>query len=162
MNGFKRKTEGLCHISHLRNERVKDVADVVNRGDNVKVKVVKIENNRIGLSMKEVDQRTGEDLNSQETPLAEDAVMGMDNRRNTPWMNPEREPNQNKSRNVPVANSAARSRVRLSTPERWELQQMKGAGAITYADMPDFDKETVSLLIMNLFKITILGCSWQL
>jgi len=137
LNGFKQKTEGLCHISQLKNERVKAVADVLNRGENVKVKVLKLENNRISLSMKEVDQRTGEDLNRQEAPLNDDAIMGNEDR--VPWMNPEREA-QNKSK--ASAASSGKSRVRLSTPERWELQQMKGAGVITYADMPDFDEET--------------------
>lgn len=34
-----------------------------------------------------------------------------------------------------------KSRVRLTTPERWELRQMQGGGAITNADLPDFDEE---------------------
>lgn len=89
MDGFRRKTEGLCHISQLRQERVKAVADVVNRGDSVKVKVLKIDNNRISLSMKEVDQRTGGDLNPQEAPLKDDAIMGLDDR--ALWMNPDRD-----------------------------------------------------------------------
>lgn len=148
MDGFKRKTEGLCHISQLKNERVKAVTDVLNRGQNVKVKLLKMENNKISLSMKEVNQQTGEDLNPQEAPLADDAIMGMDDRRNTPWMNPERQAQQQKSRAAQLAASSTRSRVRLSTPERWELQQMRGAGAITYADMPDFDEETVSLFLL--------------
>ena len=102
MDGFKRKTEGLCHISQLRSERVKAVADVLNRGDSVKVKVIKMENNLISLSMKEVDQRTGADLNPQEAPLNKDAVMGMDDREL--WMNPDREVKQ---RNTAQASTSA-------------------------------------------------------
>ena len=34
-----------------------------------------------------------------------------------------------------------KQRVRLSTPERWELQQMRGAGVMAHMDMPDFDEE---------------------
>ncbi|KAI6197168.1 hypothetical protein M3Y94_01192300 [Aphelenchoides besseyi] len=141
LDGFKLKTEGLCHISQLRNERVKAVADVLNRGDKVKVKVLKIDpqTKKISLTIKEVNQTTGEDLNPTETPLADDAILSMeDRRREAPWMNPERETAKAKE----IATSSQRARVRLSTPERWELQQMKGAGAITYADMPDYDEDT--------------------
>lgn len=88
--------------------------------------------------MKEVDQRTGEDLNPREAPLADDVVLGSDDRLpDAPWMNPEKEAPESSN----VAAAAARSRVRLSTPERWELQQMKGGGAITSLDFPDFDAE---------------------
>lgn len=115
-----------------------------------------MENNRISLSMKEVDQQTGEDLGSNELSDS-NADMGRKRRgnmfdedvmakkdRDAPWMNPERE--TNKSKKEAVAQSA-RSRVRLSTPERWELQQMKGAGVINHVDMPDFDQETVCDLV---------------
>lgn len=37
--------------------------------------------------------------------------------------------------------SSAKSRVRLTTPERWELRQMQGGGAIRNVDLPDFDEE---------------------
>lgn len=140
MDGFRRKIEGLVHISQIKNERVNKVADVVNRGDKVKVKVLK-KGDKISLSMKEVDQRTGEDLNPMETPLAEDAIMGADDRRpDAPWMNPEREAAEPSAALASSSNN--RSRVRLSTPERWELQQMKGGGAITALDYPDYNEET--------------------
>lgn len=52
--------------------------------------VLKIDGGKISLSMKEVDQTTGEDLNPQEAPLAPDAV-GVSDLRNpeAPWANPE-------------------------------------------------------------------------
>ena len=41
--GFRRKAEGLVHISQLRREgRVNNVEEVVSRGDTVKVKVLAI------------------------------------------------------------------------------------------------------------------------
>ena len=42
--------------------RVNDVNDVVKRNQPVKVKVLAVAGNRISLSMKEVNQQTGEDL----------------------------------------------------------------------------------------------------
>jgi polyribonucleotide nucleotidyltransferase len=49
-------TEGLCHVSEMAAGYVKDPEDVVSVGDNVKVKVLDIEDNgRIRLSMKQAD-----------------------------------------------------------------------------------------------------------
>ncbi len=55
--------DGLCHISELSNERVGKVSDVVKEGDMVKVKVLAIDDRgKIKLSMRAVDQVTGESI----------------------------------------------------------------------------------------------------
>lgn len=55
--------DGLVHISELADHRVGKVEDVVKEGDSVKVKVVDIDNRgKIRLSMRMVDQQTGEDI----------------------------------------------------------------------------------------------------
>ncbi len=55
--------DGLVHISELAAKRVRTVADVVNEGDKVKVKVLGIDDRgKVRLSMKVVDQETGADL----------------------------------------------------------------------------------------------------
>ncbi len=55
--------DGLVHISELARERVKETADVVKVGDVVKVKVLGMDDRgKVKLSMKAVDQQTGEDL----------------------------------------------------------------------------------------------------
>ena len=55
--------DGLVHISELAPERVGSVSDVVNEGDTVKVKVLAVDNRgKIKLSMKAVNQESGEDL----------------------------------------------------------------------------------------------------
>ncbi len=57
---FMGKKDGLVHISALTEERVDKVSDVVNEGDNVKVKVIGFDKRgKVRLSMKEVDQKTG-------------------------------------------------------------------------------------------------------
>ncbi|XP_055307410.1 ATP-dependent RNA helicase DHX8-like [Sitodiplosis mosellana] len=64
LTGVKKRVEGLVHISQLRSEgRVTDVTEVVSRGSNVKVKVISIAGQKMSLTMKEVDQQTGADLN---------------------------------------------------------------------------------------------------
>ncbi len=55
--------DGLVHVSELANRRVPRVSDVVSEGDEVRVKVLGIDDRgKVRLSMRAVDQRTGEDL----------------------------------------------------------------------------------------------------
>jgi polyribonucleotide nucleotidyltransferase len=55
--------DGLVHISELASRRVQKVTDVVKEGDKVKVKFLGAdERGKVRLSMKVVDQETGEDL----------------------------------------------------------------------------------------------------
>ena len=55
--------DGLVHISELAPKRVEKVSDVVSEGQAVKVKLLGFDNRgKVRLSMKQVDQETGEDL----------------------------------------------------------------------------------------------------
>jgi polyribonucleotide nucleotidyltransferase len=58
--------DGLVHISQLAPHRVQNVKDVVKEGDKVKVKLLGFdERGKTRLSMKVVDQTTGEDLEAK-------------------------------------------------------------------------------------------------
>ena len=58
--------DGLVHVSELADRRVNKVEDVVKEGDTVKVKVLEMDNRgKIRLSMRVVNQETGEDLSGQ-------------------------------------------------------------------------------------------------
>ncbi|MDJ0608206.1 MAG: polyribonucleotide nucleotidyltransferase [Kiloniellales bacterium] len=58
--------DGLVHISELAPRRVKTVGDVVKEGDVVKVKCIGIDDRgKVKLSMRAVDQETGEDLQAE-------------------------------------------------------------------------------------------------
>jgi len=60
---FLGSRDGLVHISELAPKRVEKVTDVVKMGDSVKVKVLGFDDRgKVKLSMKLVDQATGEDL----------------------------------------------------------------------------------------------------
>ena len=55
--------DGLVHISELAPQRVAKITDVVKVGDQVKVKVLGFDDRgKVKLSMKQVDQATGEDI----------------------------------------------------------------------------------------------------
>jgi polyribonucleotide nucleotidyltransferase len=60
---FLGSRDGLVHISELAQGRVGRTTDVVNVGDKVKVKVIGFdERGKVKLSMRVVDQQTGEDI----------------------------------------------------------------------------------------------------
>jgi polyribonucleotide nucleotidyltransferase len=59
--------DGLVHISQLAPRRVQKVTDVINEGDKVKVKLLGFdERGKVRLSMKMVDQQTGEDMEAKQ------------------------------------------------------------------------------------------------
>ena len=76
---FLGSRDGLVHISELAPHRVGKVGDVVKLGDMVKVKVLGFDDRgKVKLSMRQVDQETGEDLgnNSRREPRQEAANAG--------------------------------------------------------------------------------------
>jgi polyribonucleotide nucleotidyltransferase len=66
--------DGLVHISQLAPRRVQKTTDVVKEGDKVKVKLLGFdERGKVRLSMKVVDQQTGEDLEAKQKAEAAEA-----------------------------------------------------------------------------------------
>lgn len=139
LEGLRRRLEGLVHISQLRREgRVTNVSDVVSRGQKVKVKVLSFTGQKTSLSMKDVDQTTGRDLN----PLinANDPDAGDEDS----MRNPDRPVGLLELTKTAADedDSATFKRVnRVSSPERWELKQMMAAKCINKSELPDFDEE---------------------
>lgn len=69
---FMGKTDGLVHISEMAPYRVDKVTDIVKEGDKVWVKCMGSDNRgKIRLSMKRVDQKTGETIDLPEEPKKE-------------------------------------------------------------------------------------------
>ena len=63
---FLGSKDGLVHISELAQQRVGKTSDVVKVGDAVKVKVLGFDDRgKVKLSMRKVDQATGEDIGTQ-------------------------------------------------------------------------------------------------
>ncbi|MFZ3358497.1 MAG: polyribonucleotide nucleotidyltransferase [Xanthobacteraceae bacterium] len=64
--------DGLVHISQLATRRVQKTSDVVKEGDKVRVKLLGFdERGKVRLSMKVVDQQTGEDLEAKQKAESE-------------------------------------------------------------------------------------------
>jgi len=61
--------DGLVHVSEIKNERVENVRDVLSEGQEVKVKLLEVDQRgKVRLSMRLVDQETGEELPDNRPP----------------------------------------------------------------------------------------------
>jgi len=66
--------DGLVHISEMKEERVTKTTDVCKEGDSVQVKVIGFDDRgKVKLSMKRVNQETGEDLELATSEVDEEA-----------------------------------------------------------------------------------------
>lgn len=140
IEGLKRRWEGLVHISQLRREgRVTSASDVVSRGMKVMVKVLSVAGQKVSLSMKDVDQETGKDLN----PTIRHNI-NKDREEEASMRNPDR-PTSLLDLGSFDDNDDFQSRKRvnrISSPEKWEIKQMLSASCIDKSELPDFDEET--------------------
>lgn len=172
LDGVRGHREGLVHISELRREgRVNNVADVVARGQRVKAKVRSVVGHRIALSMRDVDQMTGADLNPPPlTGANADPVRGA-----AAGGGPLRAPmgghrllasiglagladgnDDDNGAGGPSSSSSAwaaagskGSRKRLTSPERWEIKQLISAGVLDKSEYPDFDEDNGLLPVVE-------------
>jgi polyribonucleotide nucleotidyltransferase len=61
--------DGLVHVSEIRNDRVENVRDVLSEGQEVKVKLLEVDQRgKVRLSMRLVDQETGAELEDTRPP----------------------------------------------------------------------------------------------
>ncbi|KAG6054566.1 hypothetical protein E4U17_003670 [Claviceps sp. LM77 group G4] len=130
------KVDGLVHISRLTTgQRIKHPSDVLSKGQDVWVKISNIEGSKISLSMKDVDQETGMDLEPQvrfSTGANMEALGGgarngfVDN---TPAMPRD------------TLGPPTRHKKRMTSPERWEIRQLIASGVAKASDYPDLEEE---------------------
>ncbi|EEB09801.2 hypothetical protein SJAG_05025 [Schizosaccharomyces japonicus yFS275] len=136
LDGIRQRTSGLVHISNIQqNRRVEHPSDVVAYGERVYVKVIKIDEamKKYSLSMKDVDQETGEDLklpqkNSISASGANSVPLGS--------LADEASPSyHSSSEKMPM------HRKRLASPELWELQQLAASGAVSLDTIPGIEDD---------------------
>lgn len=128
----------MVHISSIQQGgRVNNVSDLLSRGQPVKVKVMSIAGNRIGLSMKDVDQASGRDLTphlqiKSETEMEEERSKAarVGSGANAMPLN-----------SKPQDFATMRSAKRLTSPERWEIKQLIASGALDASEYPDLDED---------------------
>lgn len=126
----------MVHVSNIQQgARANSAADLLSRGQTVKVKVLSVAGTRVSLSIKDVDQATGRDLTphlriKSEAELAEEEQQRTARGANT----------------IPLGSKGfkdepVRSAKRLTSPERWEIKQLISSGALDPSDYPDLDED---------------------
>jgi ATP-dependent RNA helicase DHX8/PRP22 len=154
LDGFTPRREGLVHIAQLQQGMVRDPRQVVKRGQRVRVKVISSVGTKLALSMKEVDQETGEDLFPQRA-LAAAKANDQQGRSNQSSMtssshNPlasQQHLSAEESKRIrrlmddeDDANTRRRGK-RLASPELWEATLMINSGVLPISEYPTFDPE---------------------
>lgn len=126
LKGFQK--DGLVHVSNIHaGHRINHPGDLLSRGQTILVKVIKVDGTRISLSMKDVDQHDGIDLNPQQQI--------------------DKEMENSKRHTKPVVDegdytaSNRRSHKRLTSPERWEIKQLIASGVVSASQYPEIDTE---------------------
>lgn len=137
IHGVKGKVDGLVHVSALVDgQRVNHPSDILVRGQPVKVKVVKIEGNRIGLSMKDVNQESGQDFAPQSRMMSGANSEALGSGRNG-YKGPDAAPTQSPGYEGP----AKKYKKRMSSPERWEILQLISSGVAKASDFPNLEED---------------------
>mmetsp|Transcript_29398 Transcript_29398/g.49813 ORF Transcript_29398/g.49813 Transcript_29398/m.49813 type:complete len:1136 (+) Transcript_29398:78-3485(+) len=134
LDGFPGRVEGLVHVSAIRpGGRIMDLKGEIKRGQKVKVKVLSMIGSKISLSMRDVNQKTGEDL-----------------RPNT-RRNMERAREQKPRVQRKFEDDHVRPTKTLSEQERWELNQLIAAGAIPRSEgvMSTEDSEGKKVMVVE-------------
>ncbi|KAI1434451.1 hypothetical protein GGR50DRAFT_662533 [Xylaria sp. CBS 124048] len=137
LHGVRGKVDGMVHISNLvQGQRVNHPSDLLTTGQNIKVKIIKVEGNRIGLSMKDVDQETGIDL-APAARIQSGANMEILGSRNgvAPL------PADNTAALSDYAGSRGKHKKRMTSPERWEIRQLIASGVAKASDYPDLQED---------------------
>lgn len=132
LKGFRAKTEGLVHVSNLRETRVSNAAEVVTRHAKVFVKVLSLTGTKVSLSMKDVDQESGADLNPANTKRLRqvaDELKGESGRYSNSEpsqqaRNPDRPDNFLETPVMDEDNSSTKKVKQISDFEKWEIQQV--------------------------------------
>lgn len=136
----KGKVDGLVHVSAMADFKVNHPSDVVARDQMVKVKVMKVQDKRISLSMAEVDQETGQDL--QPGRRIQSAGTGA----NATGLKGKTDASYGAfNADVPIIEGNfrgnRRNKKRMTSPERWEIRQLIASGVAKASDYPDLDEE---------------------
>lgn len=145
----------MVHVSQMApgGGRVNSASDLLTRNQRVKVKVMSV-GTRTSLSMKDVDQRTGEDLTphlriKSEAEIAEEERRALTGTNSMPlgkrgaggvedagtgWSG------------ITIDDAPSRSAKRLTSPERWEIKQLIASGAVDASEYPNLDEDFANLL----------------
>ncbi|CEM31064.1 unnamed protein product [Vitrella brassicaformis CCMP3155] len=144
------RKEGLVHASEIRAEgKVLKCQDVISRNTAVKVKIIGIAGSKLSLSMREVDQETGEDLKPRKKKTQHDMD---DEDPLSSYANPARPKEMERpgfggltgiklDDNTFTQEGSKRQKKQLSDLEKWEAQKLRHSGVLPVNEYVEFDEE---------------------
>lgn len=147
LNDFRGK-EGLVHISQIASRRVVNAKEAVKRDQEVWVKVISISGQKMSLSLRDVDQKTGEDLLPMKKSTDDDALRANPLSFNQP---PTRRTGLSgitivdEEENMP----SRRPLKRMSSPEKWEAKQLVASGVLDVREYPMYDEDGDGMLYQD-------------
>jgi len=142
------KKEGLAHLTELTSEtrNVSRAADWVKKNQDVLVKIIGIAGSKINLSIREVNQETGEDLKVRGKRAGDDEEGEVSN----PMRKRRKEQDLALGKITGISldfadNETSRNKLRqkkkLSEYEMWEAQQLQHSGVLENHERLDCDEE---------------------
>ncbi|GAX74379.1 hypothetical protein CEUSTIGMA_g1827.t1 [Chlamydomonas eustigma] len=160
LEGFRRKVEGMVHVSNLSKRPVSSAKDVVKRGMQVWVKVLSTvpagdsapgpggKPQRVTLSMRDVDQATGKDLlpthllpGASGPGAAEAAAANGLKGISGIAVNPD---------DFDDTKTVRRRGKKLTEAEQWEARQLIASGVLDVREYPMFDEDSGQGLLSTL------------
>ncbi|KAM5345197.1 hypothetical protein ACJ41O_011059 [Fusarium nematophilum] len=141
LQNVRGKVDGLVHVSRMAaGQRVSHPSDLVSRGQQVWVKVTSVEQNRVGLSMKDVDQETGHDLEPQARMTTGANMEALGGGARNGFVDPTAAMPRD------TLGAPRRHKKRMTSPERWEIRQLIASGVAKASDYPDLEDDYNSTL----------------
>lgn len=141
-----RGKEGLVHVSQIATRRVANAKEAVKRDQEVFVKVIAISGQKLSLSMRDVDQKSGKDLLPMRKSSEDEAL-----RTNPSSGNNGGPVTRTGLSGITIVEedehgSSRRPLKRMSSPEKWEAKQLIAAGVLDVRDYPMFDEDGDGML----------------
>ena len=136
IEGVRGNPEGMVHVSMIKAARVTNASDVVRKGQDCWVKVISVSKGKISLSMRDVNQETGEDLLPAAKRGSETSVAGRGLQGTRGLSGLTRSQIEAADRD---ASSARQRGKKMSSPERWEAQQLIASGVLPVEEFPTYD-----------------------
>jgi len=140
LDDFRGK-EGLVHVSQMATRKIVNAKEVVKRDQQVYVKVISVSGSKLSLSMRDVDQHSGKDLLPLKKTSEEEESF-----RTNPQDSKDGRVARTGLSGIRIVEeddtvSSRRPLKRMSSPERWEAQQLIASGVLSVSEYPTYDDE---------------------
>ncbi len=142
LDGFKRKTEGLLHISQIMGAgRVHSADEVFKPDDKVHVGILSINGNRISLTMKDMESMPERKQGKDQAPL--NAEPGAEEVKTNPVPSDQPKLEIGKITGIKLdSEERKQAKKRIPSPMLWEISRLKGGQVYSESDDIYYNKKS--------------------